>query len=89
MTGDGAGWARITCEEREALIDRLGRSYGGFSQESGIGVHAGSTDMSPGGLVFTEWGYRAGDQRPVLRDYRWNPDGSGEAGSCRHEVPDA
>jgi hypothetical protein len=79
-------WRAITCEEREALIDRLGRSYGGFSQESGIGVHAGSTDMEPGGLVFTEWGYRTGDERPVLRDYLWHPSHFTE-GSCRHEVP--
>ena len=76
-------WVQITCQEREALIDRLGRSYNGFAQESGVGVHASSTDMSPGGLVFTEWGYRNGDERPVLRDYRWNDCEQ----PCEHYVP--
>ena len=79
-------WRQITCWEREALVDRLGRSYNGFSAESGIGVHAGRTDM--GGRfgepeIYTEWGYRDGDERPVLRDHRW-PDSDRP---CEHYVP--
>lgn len=78
------GWRQITCQEREALIDRLGRSYNGFSAGSGIGVHAASTDMSHGGLIYTEWGYRDDDERPVLRDYRW----SGDTQPCEHYIPE-
>ncbi|WP_161387632.1 hypothetical protein, partial [Enterococcus hirae] len=64
---------QITCTEREALVDRLGRSHNGFSDESGIGPLSTLTDM--GGRfgeprVFTEWGHRD-TEVPVLRDQRW------------------
>jgi len=71
-------WVKITCTEREALIDELGRSYNGFSAESGIHVWAASTDVER--YIFTEWGYRDEARGPVLRDERW-PDGSRE---CAH-----
>lgn len=66
-------WQKIACEQREALVDKFGRSYNGFSDESGIRVIAGRSDL--GGefgepSVFSEWGYVATGQ-PVLRDYRW------------------
>jgi hypothetical protein len=65
-------WVQISCTEREALVDEKGRSYNGFSEESGIGVLSSITD--PDGTygrsrVFTEWGYDY--DRPVLRDERW------------------
>jgi hypothetical protein len=69
-------WQQITCDEREALVDRLGRSYNGFSDESGIGVLSAFTDMdgwrsgTGRAYVLTEWGYRA-TETPVLRDERW------------------
>ena len=74
-------WHPITCQEREALVDKLGRSYGGFSKASGVGVLSSKTDLDGAygpPEVFTEWGYDY--DRPVLRDFRW-PGGSG---SCAH-----
>ncbi len=79
-------WRQVNCQERDALIDRLGRSYNGFSAESGIGVFSSLTDIDgeygpP--EIFTEWGYRVTDV-PVLRDYRWP--GSGRP--CEHFIYD-
>lgn len=83
-------WQRITCHEREALIDRLGRSYGGFSDESGIGVHSSLTDLDgqfgrP--YVMTTWGYRDSEV-PVLKDERWPDDTdrplASDARPCEH-----
>jgi hypothetical protein len=81
-----SGWRQITCQEREDLVTRLGRSYNGFSAESGIGVLASKTDIdgeygTP--EIYTEWGRKATDE-PVLRDYRWpNSDRP-----CEHYVPE-
>jgi hypothetical protein len=66
-------WQQITCEERDALVDELGRSYNGFSKGSGVGVLSSLTDVSgtygeP--YVLTEWGYTDTDVL-VLKDERW------------------
>jgi hypothetical protein len=63
-------WVKITCDEREKLVDLRGRSYNAFSRESGICVTASRTD--PDGdfgrpEIFTEWGFTEED--PVLREY--------------------
>jgi hypothetical protein len=63
-------WTKITCTEREAIVDRHGRSYNSFSPESGICVTLSRTD--PDGdfgkpEIFTEWGFT--EERPVLQDY--------------------
>lgn len=68
-------WRKITCEEREALVDELGRSYNGLASPE-FCVLAGRTDLSgefgpP--QIFTEWGRREGEV-PVLRDVRWPPE---------------
>lgn len=81
MSDDGT-WVEISCPEREELIDRLGRSYNGFSAESGIGVLSSKTDLDGEygrAEVFTEWGYRETDV-PVLRDIRWPKDDA----PCEH-----
>lgn len=89
-----SGWKRITCEERDALVTRLGRSFNGFSEESGIGPISSLTDMTGERTgrpyVLTVWGYRDTDQ-PVLKDERW-PDDTGrplasDARPCEHHVP--
>jgi hypothetical protein len=75
-------WMPISCAEREELIDRLGRSYNGFSGESGIGVLSSKTDLDGEygrAEVFTEWGYR-GTEVPVLRDIRYTKDDA----PCEH-----
>lgn len=36
-------WNQISCAEREALVDALGRSCNGFSEASGVCVLAGRT----------------------------------------------
>jgi hypothetical protein len=64
-------WQKITCEEREALVDRYGRSYNGLADP--YGVIASRSDL--GGEfgdpeVFTEWGHKETDL-PVLRDIRY------------------
>jgi hypothetical protein len=74
-------WVQITCREREALVDRIGRSYNGFSRESGVSVIGSRSDL--GGEygppeVYTEWGYD--DGWPVLRDCRW----PGSDRPCEH-----
>lgn len=63
-------WVKITCDEREQLVDKHGRSYNAFSRESGISVLSSCTD--PDGdfgrpEIFTEWGFDY--DRPVLQDY--------------------
>lgn len=63
-------WHAITCAEREALVDELGRSCNGFSDASGITVLAGRTDL--GGfppIITTVWGYRETGV-PLLCDVR-------------------
>ena len=83
VSGSQSGhFERITCEEREALVDQYGRSYNGFADWTGISVLSGCTDMS-GEItgrpyVMTEWGYD--DGTPVLRDERW-PDSDR---TCEH-----
>lgn len=77
-------WHRVTCEMREAVIDALGRSYNGFSEESGIGPLSSRTDMHgeygfP--YVMTKWGRRT-DDLPVLWDERW-PDSDRP---CEHHI---
>ena len=64
-------WKQITCQEREALIDRVGRFYNGPADP--YGPTNSLTDMSgefgeP--KVFTEWGHRETGE-PLLRDCRW------------------
>lgn len=76
----GDPWRQITCLEREALIDSLGRSYNGFNDASGVKVLAAFTD--PESYIFTEWGYDYA--RPVLRDERW-PNSDRD---CAHHVPE-
>lgn len=75
MTGnygsDSVEWVQITCEEREALIDEVGRSYNGPAKP--YGVLAGRSDLDgqygrP--CVFTEWGHSETGV-PLLQDYRW------------------
>lgn len=63
-------WNQISCAEREALVDEIGRSCNGFSEESGVGVLTGRTDL--GGfppIVLTVWGYRE-TEVPLLKDVR-------------------
>lgn len=84
MSSEEAGWQRISCSEREELVDRLGRSYNGFSAESGICVLSSKTD--PDGLygapeIVTEWG-RRDTEEPVLRE-SVRP---GVEGGCEHFV---
>jgi len=64
-------WRKITCQEREDLIDRVGRSYNGPADP--YGVFASRTDLTgefgeP--YVFTEWGNKDTDT-PLLQDRRW------------------
>lgn len=87
-------WQAITCVEREALVDKHGRSYNGFNTESGITVLAGRTDL--GGfppIMVTVWGYGDGE-RPVLKDVRHParkdfPEDAGKPDRepCEHYVP--
>lgn len=77
-------WQQITCTEREALVDEHGRSYNGFSEESGITVLAGRTDLSghpP--IMYTVWGFREGDV-PLLKDVRHPADGGRDRKPCEH-----
>jgi hypothetical protein len=80
MSGE---WRKISCVEREDLIDEKGRSFNGFHDESGIGVLSSLTD--PDGTygsprVFTEWGYDY--DQPVLRDERY----PGTDRPCEHHA---
>lgn len=59
-------WRKITCEEREALIDSVGRSCNGPADP--YGVFASYTDVER--EIYTEWGNR-NTEVPLLRDWRW------------------
>ena len=67
-------WVQITCKEREALVDSLGRSFNGFSTDSGISVTSSLTDVDGeygDPHIFTEWGRGDHGTDPVLQDERW------------------
>jgi len=75
-------WERITCEQREAMVDRRGRSFNGFAASTGVGVLASRTDIDGAygrAEVFTEWGYLDSGV-PLLRDIRWPKDDA----PCEH-----
>lgn len=64
-------WLQITCQEREDLIDEVGRDHNGPADP--YGVFSSLTDMAgefgeP--YVFTEWGNRESG-KPLLTDHRW------------------
>lgn len=86
---ESAKWRKITCAEREQLIDALGRSYNGLARP--YGVLAGRTDLTgeygrP--EIFTEWGHLETDV-PVLRDVRYpSPTGGADTAPCEHYAPE-
>jgi hypothetical protein len=70
-------WRQITCDEREQLVDRLGRSYNGLGgPEFGVISSLMDLDGEFGDPVMdTTWGRRDSDE-PVLRDVRWPAPGN-------------
>lgn len=64
-------WRLITCEEREQLVDLLGRSYNGPAAPYGVLSSLTDLDGEYGDPVMdTTWGH-TGTEVPVLRDVRW------------------
>lgn len=85
-------WLKITCEQREQLVDRLGRSYNGLAAPE-FCVLSGRTDLDGqfgDPSIETTWGRRETEQ-PVLRDIRYPPRYTGsdstpkpDARPCEH-----
>lgn len=79
---------QITCQEREALIESVGRSYNGpadpwvpISTLTDLSGEFGEPE------VYTKWGHRDSEE-PLLEDYLW-PDSDRPCEHYRFEKAEA